>query len=96
MNAVWHRFLKSFYRKEPISSFILTIGTVDVALGGLGSYSSLLLLGMGTMAGAIALRWWQIQRVQAARPQDSIPEYYLAPGATSQPLPRLNPSKHRR
>jgi hypothetical protein len=96
MNAVWHRFLKPFYRKEPISSFVLTMGAVDVALGGLGSYSSLLLLGMGTMAGAIALRWWQIQRAERDTPQNSIPEYYLAPGATSGPLPRLNPSKHRR
>ncbi len=96
MNAVWHRFLKPFYRKEPVSSFILTVGAVDVALGGLGSYSSLLLLGMGTMTGAIALRWWQSQRADKHRPQESLPEYYLAPGVSSQPLPRLNPSKHRR
>ncbi|USR91976.1 hypothetical protein NEA10_04425 [Phormidium yuhuli AB48] len=96
MNAVWHRFFKPFYRKEPVSSFILTVGAVDVALGGLGSYSSLLLLGMGTMTGAIALRWWQSQQSDRRRPQESLAEYYLTPGVGPEPLPRLNPSKHRR
>lgn len=96
MNALWHRVLKPLYRKEPISSFVLTVGAVDVAIGGLGSYGSLLLLGTGTVATAIALRWWQIQRAERDRPQEAVAEYCLPPSHEDVPLPRLKSTARRR
>lgn len=96
MNALWHRVLKPLYRKEPISSFVLTMGAVDVAIGGLGSSASLMLLGSGTVGAALVLRWWQIQRAQRDRPQEAMAEYFLPPSRSETPLPRLQSSRRRR
>ncbi|MBD2179687.1 hypothetical protein [Aerosakkonema funiforme] len=91
MNAAWVRFVKSAYRKEPISSFILIVGAVDAALGGLDNRWSLFSLGIGTVGLAIALRWWLIQRSTAEVPSE-VPQYYLPPTPSRPQLPNLNVS----
>ncbi|MBO9999691.1 MAG: hypothetical protein J7641_11930 [Cyanobacteria bacterium SID2] len=96
MNAAWHRIFRAIYRKEPISSFVLTVGAVDAALGGLGGSGSLLVFGLGTVGAAMALRWWQIQRHENRQPETAAPEYALPPSRASQPLPRLHPSSRNR
>lgn len=98
MNTALHRVLKSVYRKEPISSFILTMGAVDVAIGGLGSHWSLFSVGLGIVSLAIVLRWWQIQRLHEPEPElEPEPEtpnsYYLPPSAVSPALPKLRTSR---
>lgn len=86
------RFLKSAYRKEPISSFILTVGAVDAVIGGVDSRWSLLVLGLATVGTAIALRWWLAQRQPVDLPTGA-PVYYL-PDRSSQPsLPMLSGRK---
>jgi hypothetical protein len=92
MNAALHRVLRSVYRKEPISSFILTMGAVDVAIGGLGSHWSLFSLGLGIVSLAIVLRWWQLQRLQEPDVEpapESSDYYYLPPSASPPVLPKL-------
>lgn len=56
------RFFKSGGRKQPISSFVLTVGVVDAVIGGVDGHWSLALVG-GTLVGvAIALRLLHSQR----------------------------------
>jgi hypothetical protein len=100
MNAALHRILKSTYRKEPISSFVMTMGAVDAAIGGLGSSWSLFSLGLGMVGIAIALRWLQIQRKRTPD-IEAAPEYYLPPASSQPMLPKLqstrsySPHRHR-
>ncbi|MCL1473096.1 hypothetical protein [Argonema antarcticum] len=89
MNAAWARFLKSAYRREPITSFVVTVGAVDAAIGGLGERWSLFTIGMGTVGLAIALRWWMIHRSTAEVPSEA-PEYYLPPSPSRPQLPNLS------
>jgi hypothetical protein len=96
MNATLIRFFKSNYRKEPISSFVLIVGAVDVVLGGMGDRMTLLALGLGTVGVAIALRWWLIQRSTPQVPSEA-PQYYLPPQPSRPQLPTLNnPNKKNR
>ncbi|MGF1497647.1 MAG: hypothetical protein ACFB8W_12610 [Elainellaceae cyanobacterium] len=91
-------FLKSAYRKEPLSSFILTVGVVDAVIGGVDLQTSLFLLGLAMMGVAIALRWWKLRHspdiadvVVPSRP----PLRYL-PDQSSRPhLPPLNSPRQR-
>ncbi|KGF72272.1 hypothetical protein DO97_11015 [Neosynechococcus sphagnicola sy1] len=92
MNAVWHRMLKSAYRREPLFSFVLTIGVVDTVIGGLGDHGSLAGFGMGTMVVALGLRWWQFQRRPDEQPEATV-THYLPPYASRPQLPPLSMSK---
>jgi hypothetical protein len=47
---------KLFYRREPISSFLLTLGAVDMVLGGLDDRWVLFSLGLSTVGLAIGVR----------------------------------------
>ena len=91
MNPFLPRFLKVAYRKEPISSFVLIVGLVDVVIGGVGTEWSLLSLGVFTALLAVSLRWWQTQKsaVIAVEPK---PRRYLPPARP--PLPILT-QEHR-
>ncbi|HEY9876696.1 MAG TPA: hypothetical protein V6D12_24945 [Candidatus Obscuribacterales bacterium] len=92
MNVLWTRFFRSAYRKEPISSFVVIVGSVDAVIGGLDQRWSLLSLGVGTVAVAIALRWWQFQRRQTELSEQ--PAKYFLPATSSRPaLPMLNTTK---
>lgn len=96
MNAALHRILKSAYRKEPISSFILLAGVVNVAISGGSGSGSLFTFGMGTIAIAIIIRWWQIQHAPTSRPEP-VSEYTLPPSPGRPSLPNLKSShRHRR
>jgi hypothetical protein len=92
MNAALPRFLKSAYRREPLPSFLITIGVVDAVIGGFDNRWSLFTFGLGSVGVAIALRWWLIQR-HRPEPSQTIPQHYL-PSRSSRPvLPMLTASK---
>jgi hypothetical protein len=65
MNITSPRFLKSFYRKEPITGVIITMGAVNAVLGGMNAIGSLMLLGLLASGSAIAYRWWMNQQAVA-------------------------------
>lgn len=92
MSISWSRLLRSAYRKEPITGFIVMVGMVDVVMGGVGASGSLLAFGLGTVGVSLILRWCQIQRSQEEQPE-SVPEYYLPPQASRPALPMLSMSK---
>jgi hypothetical protein len=92
MNLLSSRMLKSAYRKEPISSFIITVGAVDAVIGGVGDRLSLMLLGVGVVGVAIAFRWWKIRQSKIEFP--SGPPIHYLPGHSSRPqLPTLSVSR---
>jgi hypothetical protein len=92
MNALLPRFLKSAYRKEPISSFVVIVGSIDAVIGGIDESWSLLGFGLSLVGVAIALRWWQIQRSQD-EPTQQPPKYFLPPQSSRPALPILNDAK---
>lgn len=92
MNAALPRFLRSAYRKEPLPSFLITIGVVDAVIGGFDERWSLFTFGLGTVGVAIALRWWLIHQRSDCLEQPA-PQRYL-PSRSSRPvLPMLTVSK---
>lgn len=93
MNAALPRFIKSAYRKEPLPSFLITIGVVDAVIGGLGDRAALLGFGLGTVGVAIALRWWIIQQRGSEPSQPPVAQRYLPYNSSSQELPKLSMSK---
>jgi len=92
MNAALPRFLKSAYRKEPIPSFLITIGVVDAVIGGFGDRWLLFTFGLGTVGIAIALRWWIIQQPRP-EPSQPVAQHYLPYSSSSRELPMLTMSK---
>lgn len=92
MNALWPRFLRSAYRKEPISSFIVIVGAVDAVIGGAGERWSLLTFGLMMVLIAIALRWWQTQRRETELAEQPV-THYLPPTPSRPALPVLNAAK---
>ncbi|PSF37505.1 hypothetical protein C7H19_10075 [Aphanothece hegewaldii CCALA 016] len=95
MNVIVPRFLKTAYRKEPISGFILIAGTVNVVMGGVGQRWSLLSFGMMVIITALVMRWLQIQKAKEIAAEET-PRYYLPPSSDRQPLPMLMNEKQRR
>ncbi|WP_375341123.1 hypothetical protein [Okeania sp. SIO1I7] len=93
INALWPKFLKAAYRKDPLASFFVTIGSVDAVIGGLGASWPLFFLGMGTVGVAIILRFWLLQRSHLDR-STPVPEYYLPPNSSRPQLPILNRKKN--
>lgn len=92
INALWHRFLKSAYRKEPISSFIIIVGAVDAVIGGFGERWSLLSFGLMMVVLAAALRWWQTQRREDELSEQPV-THFLPPSPSRPPLPMLSSTK---
>lgn len=92
MNVLLPRFLKLAYRKEPISSFVLIVGAVDAAIGGVGGRWTLTSVGVTTVAIAILLRWWQTQKSRVVAQEA---RRFLPPSSSRSPLPTLT-SKERR
>jgi hypothetical protein len=95
MNVLLPRFLKSAYRKEPLSSFILIVGLVDAIIGGVGERWTLLSFGLAIVLLAALSRWWQIQKAKAVLAEET-PRYYLPPSSSNTPLPLLISDKHHR
>ncbi|MGD1806387.1 hypothetical protein ACP6PL_13235 [Dapis sp. BLCC M126] len=92
MNALWPRILKTAYRKDPVISFVVTVGAVDAVIGGIGSSLSLFGLGMGTVGIGIILRFCLLKRSHFEQ-ATSVPEYYLPPNSSRPQLPILNRNK---
>jgi len=94
MNALWPRILKSAYRKEPISSFIVIVGAVDAVIGGVGERWSLLSFGIMMVMFAIVLRWWQSQRREAELAEQPV-THFLPPSSSRPALPMLSTTKRK-
>ena len=96
MNFYWPRFVKVFYRREPISSFILIMAAVDMVLGGVDGKWSLFSLGVVVAMLGVGIRWWQSQKTEPIAVRQA-PRRYLPPAGTNQrqPLPMLT-KQHRR
>lgn len=92
MNAALPRFLKSAYRREPLPSFLITIGVVDAVLGGFSAHWSLLTVGLGTVGIAIALRWWLLQK-RSPEPFQPVAQHYLPYHSSRPEVPMLSMSK---
>ncbi|WP_375340335.1 hypothetical protein [Okeania sp.] len=92
MNALLLRIMKTAYRKEPVVSFIVTVGAVDAVIGGVGGSWSLFSLGMGTVGMAIVFRFWLLKGSNFEQ-TNSVPEYYLPPNSSRPQLPILNRNK---
>ncbi len=95
MNVLLPRVLRTLYRKEPISSFILVMGAVDAVMGGVGQRWSLFSFGLLIVSLAIILRWLQVQKAQPIITEDK-PRRYLPPSSSPVPLPLLTHDKSRR
>ena len=104
MNLTFPKIIKTFYRREPISSFILVVAAVDMVLGGVDGKVSLLSFGFLLAGLAVGVRWLQTNNRKAIpvrqRPRRSLPpsEYrqtYNRSSQGRQPLPPLT-HQHRR
>lgn len=97
MNRLWPRFLRSAYRKEPVTSFILTVGAVDAVIGGVGDRPSLLAVGLGAVGIAILLRVWMLSQRRAVEPvvENRPPIRYLPSQSSSSALPSLDVPRKR-
>lgn len=93
MNPINPRFLSSVYRKEPIPSFLVTIGLVDAVIGGLDDRLGLLSFGIVTVGSAIAVRWWLQRRL--IEPSAPVTNTYLPP-ASSSSVPTIATPKRKR
>jgi hypothetical protein len=88
MNAIFPRFIKLAYRKEPISSFILIVGAVDALIGGVGERWTLLSFGILILLIGTLVRWRQMQNKQLVA-TESRTKYILPPSPSDTPLPIL-------
>ena len=89
----WSRILKSLYRKEPILSFVVTIGAVNLGIGGVSEHWSLMAVGGGAVGVGLALRWWQLSQRKASKPEFAerrSPVYVLPPSSEGDNLPMLS------
>ena len=99
-HMIMPRFLKSAYRKEPISSFILILGAVDAVIGGVGERWTLLSFGVTMILIAALLRYFgQINKAQAVLSKKTA-RHYLPPNSEYRderpPLPLLISRKQQR
>lgn len=101
MNALWFRLLRTVYRKEPITGFILTAGAMNVAIGGIDQSTSLVIFGLSTVSIALALRWWHLSHRPAPVKPTSSDTPVRVPIAALPPRPSLpdlsiprKPSQH--
>ncbi|NEP13404.1 MAG: hypothetical protein F6J92_35210 [Symploca sp. SIO1A3] len=92
MNGLLPRILKSAYRKEPISSFIIIVGAVNAVIGGVGEHWSLLTFGLMMVMLAAVVRWWQTQNKEVKLNEQPV-THYLPPNSSRPPLPMLSTTK---
>lgn len=93
MYNILPRFLSRFYRKEPISSFLLTMGVVDAIIGSMGGKWGLFSLSTFVLFLGIGIRWWHLQSPDQTLTEKT-PRRYLPPSSSSQALPILSKEKH--
>ena len=95
MNPLFARFLRSVYRKEPVSGFILILGLTDALIGGLNGRISLLSIGLIIALLGIVMRWRQGEKKSKAIATKPV-RYMLPPSSSRKPLPLLTSSKQRK
>ncbi len=94
MNILLPRVLRVAYRRDPIPSFLVTMGVADIALGGLSSHGGLLILGLLIAGGALGMKWIQGQRRNDLF-TEPLPQRYLPPSPSQTELPMLSIHKKR-
>ena len=92
MNAILPQFLKSFYRKDPIISVLITMGIMDALIGGLDNSWSLFAFGLGTTGVALGLKLAS-KLSRSPREEGRTFQYYLPPTSSSSSLPIIKPTK---
>ena len=92
MNAILPQFLKSFYRKDPIISVLITVGIMDALIGGLDDSWSLFAFGLGTTGVALGLKLAS-KLSRSPREEGRTFQYYLPPTSSSSSLPIIKPTK---
>ncbi|OKH18426.1 hypothetical protein [[Limnothrix rosea] IAM M-220] len=80
------KFFTRIYRKEPISSFLIVMGLIQLVIGGVDSQWNLFSLGSGLVLGAFFVRWSQIRK-RRMESERVLPRRYLPPSETPSPLP---------
>jgi hypothetical protein len=87
------RFLRSTYRRDPIPSFLMTMGAADVALGGVSGHGGLLILGVVMFGGALGLKWLQsLRRIDSIISEPAV-KHYLPSKSSQAELPMLSINK---
>jgi len=87
---MWQKFLRSTYRREPISSFMITMALMELMIGGFEQEWSLLGLAGVMVVGAVAIRYRQGTRLGMRSPDPTQQTTYYLPPADPRPvLPRL-------
>ena len=81
------KFFKRIYQKEPISSFLIVMGLIQLVIGGVDSQWNLFSLGSGLVLGAFVVRWSQIRK-RRLESERVLPRRYLPPSEAPRPLPR--------
>ncbi|NJN87526.1 MAG: hypothetical protein HC881_15975 [Leptolyngbyaceae cyanobacterium SL_7_1] len=80
------------YRRDPVSSFILTVGAVDAVMGGVGDRGSLLVVGLVLVGVGLLWRW---SKPRLREPTIERPPLRALPSQASRPpLPILHSSQH--
>ncbi len=97
MNNSWSGILKYLYRKDRIATFIVIVGAVDAAIGGVDESWSLFAVGLSTIGAAFVYRLLSFKGNQIEEKEQS-PQYYLPPqsSATRGPLPNLSNKRNSR
>ena len=96
MNPLFARFLRSVYRKEPVSGFILILGVTDALIGGLNGRVSLLSSGLIIALLGVIMRWRQGEKKSTRAIATKPVRYMLPPSSSRKPLPLLTSSKQRK
>ncbi|NLQ03953.1 hypothetical protein [Cylindrospermopsis raciborskii] len=94
MNAILPRFLKSFYRKDPIISVLITMGIMDALIGGLDDSWSLFAFGLGTTGVGLGLKLAS-KLSRSPREEGRTFQYYLPPTSSSCSLPIIKATKNK-
>jgi hypothetical protein len=87
------KFVRSTYRKEPVSSFLFLLGITDAAIGGMGERWDLLVIGSAIAIVAVLVRWSQAKKSDR-QPPDRSPRYYLPASSSRPPLPVLTKQRN--
>lgn len=90
MNQILPRFVRSLYRREPVTSILITMGATDAAIGGLNNRALLMSFGLALVGVTVLLRFLQSQR-QKSQPQLPIqpkakPQLFLPDRQAPQPI----------
>ena len=89
MNPAIARILTKFYRKEPLSGFLILMGAVDLVVGGADRSLSLVGLAATILTLGVGLRWWHTAR-RNAEVQETAAAWYLPPRVSEAAIPKLS------